>query len=410
MKKLTDYIITDFDDQDLYKFSIQQFYWYHNLQNIEVEFAFFNRGSIVFPKEFAEQLRYQVDHMKDVLPIEEILNNLAKYPFIKSDYIYTYLKAFRYNPKDVIIKGNADKIIIRGSIGMITFWETQLMAIMSELYNFMMGNQKTYEDNIDIINQNDINKFSELYKIGVPIMEFGMRRRFSKENQERIILIARNILKDKLIGTSNVMFSRKHSELGLAKGTTAHEVTMLMAVLFTPAAANYQAVKKWKECYGEQLNIALPDTLTTDKFFELTHYSHINSLDGLRQDSGKPIEFTTKYYNFCKQHNILTETKTITYSDSINSCAKVRSYKNMNETMFKFKPNCGIGAWFTSDIPGVIPVNWVIKLTKVKVGNIIKKWRYAVKLSDTPGKITTLSMHEAKVYQKKLGVKYETNN
>ena len=63
-------IIHDFLDNDLYKFTtmnaIQK-----KFPNAEVLYKFINRGKTVFPTGFAEELRKEVDAMKDLLLTDE---------------------------------------------------------------------------------------------------------------------------------------------------------------------------------------------------------------------------------------------------------------------------------------------------------------------------------------------------
>jgi len=402
MNNLKDYIITEADDQDVYKFSMQHFYWFNDLLNINVEWALYNRGKIVFPEGFGEALQYQVDHMKDVVFTEEILENLrVNYPYFYPDYINKYLRNFKYKPENIIIEDNGQKITVKGTLGETTFWETQLMAMMSELYNFMMGHNEIYDANLELNNKNDIDKFLALERLDVPIIEFGMRRRFSKHNQHRVLLIAQRILGKNLIGTSNVMFGRILGLLG--KGTIAHEVPMLYAALNgTPVGVNNEVLEKWYECYAGSLGLALPDTFTTNKFLEELDPWYANNYIGLRQDSGDPFGFTSKYANYCSNHKIKAEDKSIVYSDSINNVPLVKSLKQVNIDTFHFNISFGIGTWFTNDLVDIIPVNWVIKLTRVFVNGV---WVYTAKLSDTPGKITTLDMPTAERYKEELNIK-----
>lgn len=404
MKDLKDFIITDLDDQDLYKFSMLHFYWFNELLDIKVRWSFFNRGKIILPEGFGEALQYQIDHMKDVVATEEILSNLEnRFPFFYSEFIHGYLKHYRYKPENIIIEDNGNKITIEGTVGEVTFWETQLMAMMSELYNFMLGHNEIYYQNRNINNHNDIQKFAKLYELNVPIIEFGMRRRFSKENQYRVLLTAKDILKENLIGTSNVMFSRI---LDIdCKGTIAHEVPMLFAALNgTPKGVNNEVLEKWYECYGGSLGLALPDTFTTNAFFEEIDAWYIHNYTGLRQDSGDPFTFTSKFWNYCQLNDVPTVNKSIVYSDSINNIDLVEKLKQVNLATFHFNISFGIGTWFTNDILDIKPVNWVIKLTQVFVDG---EWKYTAKLSDTPGKITTLDIETAQRYKKELGIKDE---
>ena len=403
MNNIKDYIITEADDQDLYKFSMANFYHFWNLLDTEVEWSLFNRGGIKFPDGFGEALQYQVDHMADLSFDSNMINHLLKQPFNFS--FLKWLSDYKYDPKVVIIEDNGNKITVRGTLGQTTFWETQLMAIMSELYNFMTGNNEVYLEHYIETEKSDVNKFSKLKELDAKVIEFGMRRRFSKNNQMRVLCLAKELLGENLLGTSNVMFARK---LNLeSKGTIAHEIPMLLAALEnSPLNINEKVLEMWAVCYGDKFNLALPDTFTTNKFLQQTNSEMIARLNGLRQDSGDPFSFTYKYDKWCKDNSINPSVKSITYSDSINNVNLVEKLININKTTYSFQPSFGIGTWLTNDIIGIQPVNWVIKLTKVLSNSELIDCELidCVKLSDTPGKITTLNMKTAEDYKKRLGI------
>ena len=65
-----DYIINHFTDNDLYTFTCQ-YYILETYPRAEVEYTFFDRNRQVYPEGFADELRIQLEHMKDVVITEE---------------------------------------------------------------------------------------------------------------------------------------------------------------------------------------------------------------------------------------------------------------------------------------------------------------------------------------------------
>ena len=406
MKHINDYIINHFDDQDVYKFFMHNFLWEQGYLDYEVEWKLYNRGKVKFPEGFAEHLRYQIDHMRDVKLEKEFLDYLStKFPFLQTYALF--LADYHYKPETVIITqiGEDVDIVITGKYGDVIFWECQIMAMMSELYNFMKGNQDIYDNNLYLINKNDVNKFRDFHILGAKIIEFGMRRRFSFENQCRVLHYA----KEYITGTSNVYFART---IGIpCYGTMAHELTMFFAALYGVKDANRILMDKWIEVYRGKLATCLPDTFTTEVFLKDFDLYYAKLFDGTRQDSGEPEVFAEKIIEHYKKIGINPKHKNIGFSDSINKFSIVDNLFCKYTQIFNMVW-FGIGTWITNDIPTVTPVNWVIKMTKVKLPGLMPgegEWKYTAKLSDTPGKITTIDMDTANEYKQILKINYGNN-
>ena len=319
MFKLTDIIITDPTDQDVYKFSMQNFLFCQNLLREKVQFKFFNRGKIKFPIGFSEQLQYQINAFDKLVYTDEMLSHLWKtMPWLRYEYIFNYLKNYRYNTKiveiittiktdnetglqyeDIDIKiGNDSE---GAEYGDVIPWETQLMAVMSELYNFMSGRinlritrEEQYKRNFEKLN------FAKEHNI--PFALFGMRRRFDKHEEDMFTMDAINICPEQFKGTSNVMFGRRYG-LRLT-GTIAHELTEFMACVYGPVMANQMTCEKWVEVYQGALGTALPDTYTTNAFLKNFSLLHAKLFDGLREDSAPNTNvWVDSVINYYKRNN-----------------------------------------------------------------------------------------------------------
>lgn len=98
--------------------------------------------------------------------------------------------------------------------------------------------------------------------------------------------------------------------------------------------------------------------------------------DGVRQDSGDPINFMKRVVAHYKKLGIDPRTKTIVFSDSLT----VDLVSFINRACRDYV-NCsfGIGTHLTSDIPGTTPANIVIKMIEIDGIPVVK-------LSDDPKK------------------------
>lgn len=312
-------IITDFDDQDAYKYFMQYAIIKH-YPNDSVRYRLILRNEVEFPEGFSDELREQVDYFRHIKCTEEIENHLfEKLPFFDPTYRY-YLRSYRYDPSEVTIKQDGGKLYVdvEGLWHKTIFWEVPLMALISELY-FKMTNQ---DQKFDLLPK--INKYMGLELLGVIVSEFGTRRRASKEVQDKSIADFIKYAPETIIGTSNVMFARKYNIKAL--GTQAHEWFMFHGAKYGFKMANRMGLGRWVDTYHGELGIALSDTYTTDIFFKDFDVFYSKLFDGIRQDSGNPLDFTDKTIEHYKKMKVALPDgfipKTIVFSDSINSLEK----------------------------------------------------------------------------------------
>jgi nicotinate phosphoribosyltransferase len=146
--------------------------------------------------------------------------------------------------------------------------------------------------------------------------------------------------------------------------------------------ANMMGLGHWTQVYDGDLGIALTDTYTTAVFFEQFDKKYSKLFDGVRHDSGDPIEFAEKVISHYTQMGIDPKSKVIVFSDSLNY-EKVKRIADFCKD--KIKMSFGVGTNFTNDA-GLPSMNMVIKLTEVKLNN--DQWQGVVKLSDEKNKNT----------------------
>jgi len=371
-------IITDFDDQDAYKY-FMSFAIIKHYPDDEVRYKLILRDDIVFPDGFDNELREQVEQFKYIRFTKEIEDHLfEKLPYFDSSYRY-YLRSYRYDPSNVHINQKDGKldIYIEGLWHKTIFWEVPLMALISELY-FKMTEQK-----FDLNPRK--NKYLGLKELGVKVAEFGTRRRASKEVQGMVINDFIHFAPDVIVGTSNVMFARKFNLSAI--GTQAHEWFMFHGAKYGFNMANRIGLGRWVDVYHGELGIALSDTYTSDIFFKDFDMFYSKLFDGVRQDSGNPLDFIDKTIKHYKDNGISLPNgfipKTIVFSDNLNSLDKIKIIKDKvdGKILYSF----GIGTWLSNDV-GVKPLNMVIKLVNAKPKGM--GWLNCIKLSDSNGKHT----------------------
>ena len=197
-------------------------------------------------------------------------------------------------------------------------------------------------------------------------------------------------------------FAMKYDTIPI--GTMPHEWFMYHGAIYGYRAANMKALEAWVDVYQGSLGITLTDTYTTDAFYKSFNLKQAKLFDGVRWDSGDPLEFTEKTIQFYKENRIDPLSKTIVYSDSLNLDRVWDIKQHING---RIHDAYGIGTFFTNDV-GVTPLNMVIKLTEVK-HHTDMPFLYAVKLSDTPGK-NTGNHDEIELCKRTLGIDQSSGN
>jgi nicotinate phosphoribosyltransferase len=209
----------------------------------------------------------------------------------------------------------------------------------------------------------------------IQFADFGTRRAKSPEHHAAVVdIFAGSLIYKNFIGSSNVELALYHNIKVI--GTYAHEWISGNAVMFGYAQANLHAMENWVATYNGDLGIALTDTFTTDAFLQDFDSKYANLFTGVRHDSEDPFIFTDKIINHYKKLGIDPTTKTIVYSNALDSemTLKIAKYRNG-----EIRKSYGIGTFLTNDIPNVKAMNIVIKLVEL---NGIP----AIKLSDSPEK------------------------
>ena len=344
----------------------------------KARYQFINRGGHSFPPGFDKALRKAVDAMAGLrLTKEEKKYLAATCPYLDPTYL-DFLEGYCYDPEEVSIwqEGDQLRVSIEGFWYRTILWEVPLMALISELFYPQNQLERSGDEEISRIARDKIEKYKEM---GVVIAEFGTRRRHSYQVHQLIVNTLKKYGSGSFVGTSNVHLAHQMQVRPI--GTHAHNVYVQDA-RYGFKMANTLGLQHWAEVYRGDLGIALSDMYTTAVFMEQFDKMFTKLFDGVRHDSGDPVEFAKSIIAHYKRMGVDPRSKTIVFSDALNydKVSRIAGY-----CKGKIGMSFGIGTNFTNDV-GLTPMNMVIKITETQPDN--SQWIPVVKLSDEPGKHT----------------------
>ncbi len=374
----TNQVITSILDNDFYKFTMQHAA-IKQFPFAKASYIFINRGQHKYPKGFAEALRAAVDEMAKLKLTKAEKAFLQKTcPYLDPTYL-DFLQGYHYDPSEVEIKQEGDdlEVSFKGYWYRTILWEVPLMSIICELYYKMTNGER---DSAEKVIANTRTKIENYKKLGVTIAEFGTRRRHSYAVHQVVVETLQKYGEGSFIGTSNVHLAMKYGTKPI--GTHAHEWFMFHAAKYGFKMANSVGLEHWVDTYRGDLGIALTDTYTSTVFFEQFDKKFAKLFDGVRHDSGDPLDFADQTIAHYQSLNIDPTSKTIIFSDGLNP-EKVE--RIANHCKGKIGMSFGIGTDFTNDV-GLEAMNIVIKMTQALPEG--GHWTDVVKLSDEPKKHT----------------------
>ncbi len=362
-------------DTDAYKLHMQQAV-FHHYHDVHVAAEFRCRGDDLLGI-YADSIREQVDAMQHLALTDDEYQWLSGLPFFKADYL-NWLRDFRYKPEQVIVTNDNGKLDIRltGPWREVIMWEVPLLAVISELAHRYRSPETGVTQAVAAL-ENKLVEFNQLTE-GLDmsrfrLMDFGTRRRFSREVQEAIV---RRLQQEPwFVGTSNYDLARRLDLTPM--GTQAHEWFQAHQQI-SPDLANSQraALAAWLDEYPDRLGIALTDCITMDAFLRDFGPEFAERYQGLRHDSGDPVEWGEKAIAHYEKLGIDPMSKVLVFSDNLDLAKAIDLYRHFSS---RVNLSFGIGTRLTCDIPQVKPLNIVIKLVECN-------GKPVAKLSDSPGK------------------------
>ncbi|MDA6078084.1 nicotinate phosphoribosyltransferase [Edwardsiella anguillarum] len=368
-------IITSLLDTDAYKLHMQQAV-YHRYRSVSVAAEFRCRGDELLG-EYADEIASQVNLMGQLALTQDEYDYLAALPFFQRDYL-DWLRTLRLDPRRVAISNDRGRLNIRisGPWREVILWEVPLLAVISEVVHRHRSPHITPEIAVAQL-QRRLNEFHHLSADvdlrGFRLMDFGTRRRFSRAVHQAILATLKSEF-PYLSGTSNYLFAK---QMGLTPlGTQAHEWFQAHQQI-CPVLANSQraALQSWLDEYPDQLGIALTDCITMDAFLRDFGSQFAGHYQGCAMTQAIPSPGRKAIAHY-EQLGIDPQDKVLVFSDNLDLPKALALYRHFHH---RINLSFGIGTRLTCDLPGVRPLNIVIKLVECN-------GKPVAKLSDSPGK------------------------
>ena len=348
-------IIRSKSENDVYKWNMS-YLMMMKFPNMKVRFKFKNRRpGEKFDQKFIEEMKLELAKLR-TLKLSNLEKNFMKKNFwwIPGWYFDWYQNADIFRPEAVkmwLDENSEFQCEVEDYGYIVTFWETNILPIFSELRNRAYG--YTYDkmnesealelvrEQINLSNEHQL-KFSE----------FGLRRRFSAAWQDKVDDIIAKEAKF-CVGNSNVYEAIRLGQK--ISGTQAHEIYMAYNAIYGYREGNYKCVKDWMEVFNGHAGILLGDTIGLDAFLKCLTTLYAKASGGYRHDSGPWEVATTKYIKRLNELHVNPMHKSIIYSNSINMWDLDDIGNNVRGRVGDFAG--GIGGALTNNIPNLKPAN-----------------------------------------------------
>jgi nicotinate phosphoribosyltransferase len=375
-----DPVIRSLLDTDQYKFTMWQ-PMLHQFPGNQARYRFVCRNKPAFPlAQLKRELDEQIEHLCSLRFSEEDLAYLASKRYLKSDFI-DFLRIFHFQRRYLTIETQGDDLIIeaQGPQIHVMGFEIFVLSIVNELYfrrfdaeKLMQAGQKILDAKIAQVQQFEASGPKRAHPF--EFYDFGTRRRYSRQWAEHVVRSFAEHLPRTFRGTSNMYLAQKYDLAAI--GTMAHEYLQTFQAVGVQLK-NFQraALEAWVQEFRGDLGIALTDVIGMDAFLRDFDLYFAKLFDGLRHDSGDPIEWGEKALAHYQQLRIDTHTKRLVFSDALTMDRAFELYAHFAD---RVQCGFGIGTHLTNDM-GVQPLNIVMKLIECNGQPVAK-------LSDSPGK------------------------
>jgi len=373
-------VIQSLLDTDLYKYTMWQAFLHGFPQN-QVVYEFVCRNHPVWPlAELVPEVEAQLEHLCSLAFSEEELAYLSTKRFFKSDFI-DFLRIFRLQRRYITVEAQGPRLVItaRGPQIHVMAFEIFVLAIVNELYfrrfesrEVMAEGSRRLTAKVDQLRRFIARGDRRMFPF--EFFDFGTRRRFSRTWHEEVVARLKAEAPQFFKATSNLQLARQHGLVSI--GTMAHEYLQTFQAVgvqlkhFQKAALEY-----WVQEYRGDLGIALTDVVGMDAFLDNFDLYFAKLFDGLRHDSGDPLEWGEKALAHYEKLRIDARNKRLVFSDGLDLPRALEIYARFAD---RVPCGFGIGTNLSNDL-GPVPLNIVMKLTECNGQPVAK-------LSDSPGK------------------------
>lgn len=367
-------IIESLLDTDLYKFTMMQAAL-HQFPSAEVEYQFRCRPGASALGVPAKRVREEVANLCRLRFRAQEIEYLRSLRYLKRDFV-EILRIFQLQRDHIRVTEDHGElaITIRGPWLHTILFEVPVLAIVSELHAESAGAATA----LDVGRQRLEEKIRMVQTLedapGFCFAEFGTRRRYSRTWQRRVVERLAAALPDSLSGTSNTLWAM---ELGLVPiGTMGHEFLQACQAL-GPRLVDSQryALEAWAQEYRGDLGIVLTDVIGLDAFLRDFDRYFCKLFDGVRHDSGDPIEWGERVLAHYRAMRIDPLAKTLVFTDGLDMASAVGLYRHFRG---RTRVGFGIGTHLTNDMGIALP-DMIIKMTRCN-GQAVAK------ISDDPAK------------------------
>jgi nicotinate phosphoribosyltransferase len=329
----------------------------HQQPAAQVQYRFLCRTPGIDFTPCVKAIEWELDALCSLSFQPADLDYLRQFDYFESDFI-DFLSLFRLSRHFVRITAAPFELVIEGPWLYTILFEVPLLAIINEIYflhhhpqpNFEEGDRRLREKARILVQHPNNNGFL--------FSEFGTRRRFSGNWQREVLQTLLELVPTKLMGTSNVDLARALDITPV--GTMAHEFLQAFQAL-GPRLVDSQkaALEAWVQQYRGRLGIALTDVVGIDAFLRDFDLYFAKLFDGLRHDSGDPIEWARKVIAHYQSLHIDPRSKTLVFSDNLTIPRALEIYDAL---YLESNPVFGIGTNLTNDL-GYPSLDMVIKMT-----------------------------------------------
>jgi len=369
-------------ETDLYKFTMWQALL-HSHPGAIAEYGFYCRNATVFPlADLKDEVEQEIDHLCTLSFSADELAYLRTLRYMKSDFI-DFLSVFRFQRRFITVEavGERLKIEAKGPIAHVMGFEIFVLYIVNELYFRRLGRvdealetaRLRLDDKIRLLETvRDEGKLARRHPF--TFFEFGLRRRYAASWQDEVVSTLARRLPEFLGGTSNVHLARIHGLTPI--GTMAHEyLQAFQAFGFRLRDFQKASLEGWVQEYRGDLGVALTDVVGMDAFLADFDLYFAKLFDGLRHDSGDPIEWGEKALAHYAKLRLDTHTKRLVFSDGLDIPRAIALHAHFGD---RIQTAFGIGTNLTNDTIHK-PLNIVMKILSCQGQPVAK-------LSDSAGK------------------------
>lgn len=378
-------VVSSLLETDLYKFTMWQALL-HSHPGAQAEYEFLCRNKPAYPLiKLESEVNSELDWLCSLSFTEQELEYLRKLRYIKSDFV-DFLAVFHFQRKFIQVTRTSDTLNIRakGPQVHVMGFEIYVLYIVNELY-FRRFNQAQA---LRVGRERLAAKIELLRSFGeepcranpFEFFDFGVRRRFSGDWHDEVVATLAREVPEYFKGTSNVYLAKKYGLVPI--GTMAHEYLQSYQA-FGVRLRDFQkaALEGWVQEYRGDLGTALTDVVGMDAFLADFDLYFAKLFDGLRHDSGDPIEWGEKAIAHYSQLRLDPHTRRLVFSNGLNLLTALTLYRHFAD---RIMTGFGIGTNLTND-NGIPTLDIVMKLIRCNDQPVAK-------LPDSPGK--TMSKDE----------------